>query len=295
MAIAELLGRCSFPDGYLHLGVSGGADSVAMAVLARSAGRAFTIWHVDHGIRPSSAADAAFVRDLATEWGVPFEYRRLDLDPSANFEATARRLRYDVLPVDVCVAHTANDRAETVLLNLFRGAGLTGTAARMDRAHRPILSLTRADTVAVCAEAGVVPRHDPTNGDMAMTRNAVRHRLLSEIAEVFEVDPIPLLNRHADLVADALALIETAAAELDPTDVHALRSAPRAVASEALRAWIQQESGDPYRVDTATIERVWQVVEGERRAAETVGGHRVTRSKGRLSFSVTSDHGQART
>ena len=171
MAIAELLGRCSFPDGHLHLGVSGGADSVAMAVLARSAGRSFTIWHVDHGVRPSSADDAAFVRDLAAAWGVPFEYRRLDLDPSANFEATARRLRYDALPDDVCVAHTANDRAETVLLNLFRGAGLTGTAARMGRAHRPIVHLTRADTVAVCAEAGVVPRYDPTNDDMAMTRN----------------------------------------------------------------------------------------------------------------------------
>ena len=77
-----------------------------------------------------------------------------------------------------------------------------------------------------------MPRYDPTNDDMAMTRNAVRHRLLTEIAEVFEADPVPLLNRHADLVADALALIETAAAELDPTDVHALRSAPRAVASE---------------------------------------------------------------
>ena len=175
MVIAELLGRCSFPDGHLHLGVSGGADSAAMAVLARSAGRSFTIWHVDHGVRPSSADDAAFVRDLATAWGVPFEYRRLDLDPSANFEATARRLRYEALPDDVCVAHTANDRAETVLLNLFRGAGLTGTAARMGRVYRPILSLSRADTVAVCAEAGVVPRHDPTNDDMAMTRNAVRH------------------------------------------------------------------------------------------------------------------------
>ena len=58
MAIAELLGRCSFPDGHLHLGVSGGADSAAMAVLARSAGRSFTIWHVDHGVRPSSADDA---------------------------------------------------------------------------------------------------------------------------------------------------------------------------------------------------------------------------------------------
>ncbi|MEO0494358.1 MAG: tRNA lysidine(34) synthetase TilS [Actinomycetota bacterium] len=295
MAIAELLDRCSFPDGHLHLGVSGGADSVAMAVLARAGGRSFTIWHVDHGIRPSSADDAARVRDLAVRWQVPFELRTLQLESEANVEAVARSERYAALPADVCVAHTADDRAETVVLNLFRGAGLAGTAARMRRFHRPLLALRRADTVAVCAEAGIVPCDDPTNADTALTRNAVRHRLLPEIAAVFSADPVPLLNRHAELIADALALVEAAAAELDPTDVHELRQAPRAVASEALRAWIKRRSGDPYPVDSATIERVWQVVEGERRAAETVGGHRVARSKGRLSFSVASTHGQART
>ena len=57
MVIAELLGRCSFPDGHLHLGVSGGADSVAMAVLARSAGRSVTIWPVDHGVQHLSEID----------------------------------------------------------------------------------------------------------------------------------------------------------------------------------------------------------------------------------------------
>ena len=80
MATADLLDRCAFPEGELHLGVSGGADSVAMAVLARATGRPFTIWHVNHGVRPAADADAAFVETLATEWGVPFELRCLDLD-----------------------------------------------------------------------------------------------------------------------------------------------------------------------------------------------------------------------
>ena len=157
MATADLLDRCAFPDGDLHLGVSGGTDSVAMAVLARAAGRPFTIWHVHHGVRPGADADAAFVEGLAAEWGVPFELRCLDLDPAPNFEARARTARYEVMPDGVCVAHTADDRAETVLLNLFRGAGLAGTAARMRSAHRPILALSRTDTVAVCDEAGITP------------------------------------------------------------------------------------------------------------------------------------------
>ena len=295
MTVGELLDRCSFPDGHLHLGVSGGTDSVAMAVLARATGRPMTIWHVHHGVRAAADHDAAFVEALAQSWGVPFELRRLDMAPTPNFEAVARARRYAALPPDVCVAHTANDRAETVLLNLFRGAGLAGTAARMTHAHRPILALTRRDTVAVCDEAGLTPCEDETNEDVRNHRAAVRFTLLPEIARSLGRDPVPILNRHADLVADALELVEAAAAQLDPTDVAALRAAPRAVATEALRSWIQAESGDEYPVDVATIERVLEVVDGRHRAAETLGGHRVARSKGRLSFSVASDDGRAPT
>jgi tRNA(Ile)-lysidine synthase len=295
MATADLLDRCAFPDGELHLGVSGGTDSVAMALLARAAERPFTIWHVHHGVRLGADADAAFVEALAADWGVPFELRQLQLDPAPNFEARARTARYDAMPDGVCVAHTANDRAETVLLNLFRGAGLAGTAAQMRSAHRPILALTRVDTVAVCDDAGITPCEDETNEDTRNHRAAVRHRVLPEIARSLGRDPIPILNRHADLIADALELVEASAAELDPTDVEALRAAPRAVASEALRSWIRASANEPYPVDGATIDRVLEVVYGNHRAAETVGGHRVARSQGRLSISVASPDGQADT
>ena len=285
MSIAALLERCRFPDRHLHLGVSGGTDSVAMAVLARATGQPMTIWHVHHGVRDAADDDAAFVERLAGEWGVPFELRHLDMEPTTNFEAVARAQRYAALPYDVCVAHTADDRAETVLLNLLRGAGLAGTAARMANVLRPILSLTRRDTVAVCRAAGITPCEDETNDDVSRHRAAVRHRLLPEMTASLGRDVVPILNRHADLVADALVVVEAAAAALDPTDVRALRAAPRAVASEALRAWIQAESGDAYVVDLATIERVLDVVDGRHRAAETLGGHRVARREGRLSFS----------
>ena len=295
--ILELLDDCDFPDGHLHLGVSGGADSVAMAVLARAAGREFTVWHVDHGHRPTSGDDAAFVAGLAEGWGVPFELRELHLTPPVpNFEAVARARRYEVLPDDVCVAHTATDRAETVLMNLFRGSGLAGVAARMQNVHRPVLALSRWDTSGVCDEAGITPVYDESNDDEVRTYRArIRNSVYPAIARSTSGDLTTLLNRHADLLGDAYEVIAAAAAELDPTDVAALRAAPRAVATEALRAWIQRESDDPYPVDFASIDRVLDVVDGHRRAAETLGGHRVARRQGRLSFSVASTHGQART
>ena len=283
MDTAELLARCDFgEDDELALGVSGGADSTAMALLAAEAGRSFTIWHVHHGIRDGSDAEAELVEKLAASLGAPFELRRLELTDGPDLEATAREARYAALPPDVCVAHTADDRAETVLLNLLRGAGLAGVAAPFSRVRRPILGLRRAETRALCESAGVSVVDDPMNQDLRFARVVVRKQLLPLAAEALGRDPVPLLNRHADLVADALVVIQDAAAALDPTDTAVLRAAPRAVASEALRQWLMTQTGTPTAVDAASINRVMDVVDGTARATEVEGGFRVARSAGRL-------------
>ena len=283
MDTAELLARCDFgEDDELALGVSGGADSTAMALLAAEAGRSFTIWHVHHGIRDASDAEAEVVEKFAASLGVPFELQRLDLTDGPDLEATAREARYAALPPDVCVAHTADDRAETVLLNLLRGAGLAGVAAPFSRVRRPILGLRRAETRALCESAGVSVVDDPMNDDPRFARVVVRKQLLPVAAEALGRDPVPLLNRHADLVADALVVIQDAAAALDPTDTAELRVAPRAVASEALRQWLMSETGTPTAVDAASIDRVMEVVDGTARATEVEGGFRVARTAGRL-------------
>ena len=283
MDTAELLARCDFgEDDELALGVSGGADSTAMALLAAEAGRSFTIWHVHHGIRDASDAEAELVEKLALSLGAPFELRRLELTDGPDLEATAREARYGVLPADVCVAHTADDRAETVLLNLLRGAGLAGVAAPFSRVRRPILGLRRAETRALCESAGVSVVDDPMNDDPRFARVVVRKQLLPVAVEALGRDPVPLLNRHADLVADALVVIQDAAAALDPTDTAALRAAPRAVASEALRQWLMTQTGTPTAVDAASINRVMDVVDGTARATEVEGGFRVARTAGRL-------------
>ncbi|MEM7141298.1 MAG: tRNA lysidine(34) synthetase TilS [Actinomycetota bacterium] len=278
----DLLDRCDFPAGHLDLAVSGGADSVAMALLARTADRSFTIWHVHHGLT-SAADDAAdAVAKLAADLGVGCEVRRVTIDAGSDLEARAREARYAVLPENVCVAHTADDRAETVLLNLFRGAGLAGVAARMDRVHRPLLSLRRRETEQVCAVHGYVPVADPMNDDPSYRRVAVRRFVVPAAADAFGRDVVPLLNRHADLVRDALAVIEAAAAEIDSTDVRALRTAPRAVATTALRTWIAAEVGTAAGLDLAALDRAMAVVDGTHKATELPGGHRLARTEGVL-------------
>lgn len=281
---AALLDRCDFPDGLIALGVSGGADSTAMALLARAAGRDFTIWHVDHGLRLTSPMDAAMVDALASRFGVAFELRRVAVEPGANMEARARAARYESLPDDICVGHTADDRAETVLFNLLRGAGPAGVAAPMARVTRPILRLRRTETEAICADAGITPVVDEHNADPNFTRVRVRTELLPLIADLFDRDPVPLLNRHADLVGDALEVIQERANQLDPTDAGALAAAPRAVASEALRTWLRGELPDSTSPDAASIDRVLRVADGTHVATEIEGGHRVSRSGGRLSL-----------
>ena len=246
-----------------------------------AAGVEVEIWHVDHGLR-ADADDAEVVGELADGLGVPFVLAPLEIEPGPDLEARAREARYAALPADVCVAHTADDRAETVLLNLLRGAGPAGAAAPLDRVRRPILSLRRHETRTVCEAAGIDTVDDPMNHDEAFRRVAVRERLLPLLADVAGRDPVPLLVRHADLVGDMLSVVRELAAVVDPTDAADVRGAPRAVASEAIRDWLAVETGSALPVDAASVERVLAVARLDAVATEVTGGHRVARTGGVL-------------
>ena len=131
-----------------------------------------------------------------------------------------RRARYDVLPEGVLTGHTADDQAETVLLNLLRGAGADGLAGM--RAHgrisRPLLGLRRHETRRLCDELSLPTFEDPSNTDLAFRRNRVRHGLLPLMAELSGRDPVPVLARQARLLADDVALLDELAAGIDPSD-----------------------------------------------------------------------------
>ena len=281
-SIDSLLDRCTFPapGTAVACGLSGGPDSAALIALAIAAGLEVTAWHVDHGLRPSARTDAEAARAIANHFEADFELRRVRVDPGPNLEARARTARYAALPDDVLVGHTADDRAETVLFNIGRGAGLAGASAPHAGVGRPLLGLRRFETHALCDQLGLATVHDPMNDDPAFARVAIRNKVMPALAGALGRDPVPLLNRHADLASQALEVIAELAAGLDPTSTAALTAAPRAVAAEALRSWIAEAVGSP--PTAAAIDRVLDVAAGRGIATEITGGHRVARTAGRL-------------
>ena len=287
----DLLARCTFPlqGTAVDCAVSGGPDSLALLVLAVDAGCVVTAWHVDHGLRPGSAAEADGVARAATQMGAGFESVRANVAPGPNLEARARAARYASLPPDALTGHTADDLAETVLLNVLRGAAIDGLAAIRPGARRPLLALRRAETAAVCAEAGLVPLQDPSNDDPAIRRNRVRHELLPLLADIGQRDVVPVLARQAALLAGDAALLDALALDIDPCDGRALAAAPQPLARRAIRRWLRETADDErHPPDAATVERVLAVARGDAVAAEVGGGRRVARTNGRLRLEAPS-------
>ena len=235
--------------------------------------------HVDHGLRPGSAEDSVFVADVAEKWGASFQAVRVQVPPGPNLEARARAARYEALPSNVLTGHTADDQAETVLLNLLRGAGIDGLAA-MRRDRRPLLSLRRADTHELCAQLGLEPIDDETNTDRRFRRNRIRHDLLPVLDAIAERDIADILSRQADLLRDDADFLDKLAREIDPTDARVLASTPIALGRRAVRLWL----GGEHPPDAATVDRVLGVARGDAVATEIGKGRRVVRHQQRLAI-----------
>lgn len=281
---AELLERTTFPSRGtgIDCAVSGGPDSLALLVLAISAGCEVTAYHVDHGTRPGSDREADVVAEVAAAMGARFVSLRVSCPSGPNFEARARQARSTVLPAGAATGHTADDQAETILLNLLRGAGLDGLVGMLPGPKHPILGVRRGETERLVASLSLPVVRDPTNFDRRFRRNRVRHELLPLAAEISGRDLVPLLCRQATLLADDAALLSSMAAHIDPTSVHDLATAPRPLARRALRSWLRTMLPGGQPPDAAALERLFEVVWGRHVAAEVVGGTRIRRSKGRL-------------
>ena len=260
--------------------VSGGADSLALLVLARAAGLAVTAVHVDHGLRPGSAGEARVVAAAAARFGAGFRAERVTVAPGGDLEQRARDARRAVLGPAAMTGHTADDQAETVLINLLRGAGPAGLAAMRPGPTHPILDLRRSETAALCRALDLRPVEDPSNDDPRFVRNRVRHELLPLMADIGDRDPVPLLVRTAARAREVSDDLDGLAASVDPTDTATLRRQPPSVAAAALRRWLADERGHP--PSAAELARVLAVVRHEAVACELSGRRRVARSGGRL-------------
>ncbi len=226
--------RMFAPGSRALVAVSGGPDSVALLhVLHELAGTleiGLGVAHLNHGIRGASAdRDEEFVRQLARRLGLPLHLARRDVPRRAetarmSIEEAARAERYALLTetansegyARIATGHTADDQAETVLLALLRGSGITGLGGMppvLGQVARPLIESTRADVLAYLAGRGADYCHDETNDDLTYTRNRVRHMLLPMLEREFNPNIRATLARNALLVQEEDAWLHSLAAE----------------------------------------------------------------------------------
>ncbi|HTY54834.1 MAG TPA: tRNA lysidine(34) synthetase TilS [Candidatus Binataceae bacterium] len=283
--IACALSRIALrPDDLILLGLSGGIDSVALLHalldLRERFGFQLACAHLNHRLRGAeSDRDEAFVRELCARLGVHLTVGVASgLDPAmANLEERARDARYDFLrnvsesigSAYIALAHHGDDQAETVLLRLLRGTGVTGLCAMAPvgpagarRLIRPMLGLRREQISAYVDACVVTFVSDSSNNSSAMLRNRVRHELMPLLERDYApglggrlVELAGEMNEVADLL-DGLARRElesrlSAACELDLSRFSELHPA---LQRALLRSYIAEVKGDLRRIGRAHVE-----------------------------------------
>ena len=306
-AVRECLSSCSAGDTVL-VAVSGGADSLALAaaLVPETKNALFNLIGVtiDHQLQKGSGEQAAKVQAQLYELGISqTEVIKVDVEIVDGLEASARRARYAALD-DVAqkhhakiifLGHTLNDQAESVLLGLARGSGarsLSGMARCNGKYCRPLLEITRSETLAACAENNLTPWVDPHNSDSQFARVRVRTDALPTLEKSIGPGITEALARSADLLRDdADALDDWAnqvAVDLDLADleISQLVELPKAIRTRLLRKAIYA-AGAPIGSITAdhvaSVEAFVTSWHGQG-ACSLPGGVKVSRISGRLSL-----------
>ena len=305
------------PGQRVLVGVSGGPDSMVCLAVLRALGYEVGAIHANYGLRPGAEDDEALVRRYCEEHGVPLEVVKLDASQRADehhesLQEAARRLRYDAFAraareenrSAVAVGHHRDDQAETLLLNLFRGAGPEGLAgmpparpleaAPNVRLVRPLLSLPRSAIEDFAATHDIPWRHDPSNEDASYDRAALRTEVLPQIEERFPgasentARAAALMREYVNATVTP-ALNERMEACFRPTShggwvgLDALRAEPpvwqRRILLEALTRTL------PKAPEThAVAEELAALLEAQPGAKVEVGGGTVWRERDRLRF-----------
>lgn len=237
------------PGQHLLVAVSGGPDSMALLSLLHrlvpSWRLALTVVHCNYGLRGAeSDGDESFVRDFCRERHLSLVIHRpllVKRRQRSSLQAMAREARYafmrqlahEVEADRIVVGHTANDQAETVLMWMLRGAGMTGLAGmpyvREDRVIRPLLASTREEVLVYLDQEGVSYRRDSSNEKPLYHRNRIRQELLPVVTKLAPA-AVRLLQRQADVLREDERYLEQ-------------------VTSELVRRLVSQEPGGAQRVE----------------------------------------------
>lgn len=269
--------RLALPDGPLAVALSGGADSAALAFLCVEAGRRPRALHVNHGLPDSDLMETAAV-SIAETLGLELEVVTVSVPEGASPEGQARRVRYEAfadasVPGEALLtAHTLDDNAETILLNLIRGTGSRGLSGIPYRqsfgVYRPALDLSRSEAREIATLAGLAFIDDPMNHDQTLSRSWLRTVVMPTLREL---NPrlSESLRRAGDHVAkDAAHLDQLARTEApnlgEGTAKHpraCLLTAPEAVADRVIMLMLEHVMGEQ-SVSSERMERTWGVVRG---------------------------------
>jgi tRNA(Ile)-lysidine synthetase-like protein len=248
------------PGRYV-VAVSGGVDSVVLLdALVQQPGLELVVAHFDHGIRPDSALDAAFVSELAARYGLPFVTERVELGAGAS-ENAAREARYAFLrhvqqaqgARAIITAHHQDDVLETAIFNLLRGTGRKGLSSLRSTPEivRPLLDTPKAALKAHAVQQKLSWREDSTNHDDRYTRNYIRHRLLVRFDADARQRLLALIKRQQVINDELDELLAVHTTELDR---RWFASLPYATAKEVMAAWLR--SNGPANFDHRTIDRL---------------------------------------
>jgi tRNA(Ile)-lysidine synthase len=269
--------------------VSGGADSVCLlhvlAEVAPQMGLHLEVAHVNHQLRGAeSDADEQFVRQLADQHALPFHASRADISKLDNLEQGARRARLEFfqalvrsdLNARIATGHTRDDQAETVMLRILRGSGLSGLAGihpvTESQLIRPLLDISRAEIVEFLRGRGVAWREDSSNRNMQFARNRVRHELLPQLKAEWNPQLAETLAQLADLsweeerwwqgtASPVAAIPQACVAGGVEMDVRALAQLPRAIARRVIRRAIVAAKSDLRGIEFDHVERVLELAQ----------------------------------
>lgn len=287
-AVAGALERARIPSGAkILVGLSGGADSVALTHLLLELRERFEVQvaagHLNHRIRGAeSDRDEGFVREMCARLATQLVVERAEgLEAgSANLEERAREERYsflnraadDVGADSIALAHHGDDQAETVLMRMFRGAGIAGLSAMAERGPgrllRPMLALSREEILAYLAERGIEFVEDSSNRSSAILRNRIRHELIPMLEREYapgvgrRLSEVAAEMRSVDDFMAAAGSIELGAMRCDDGAVDVTRFASLAPALQmtVLRLYLNERMVSLRRITRAHLEAIRRLV-----------------------------------
>ena len=262
------------------VGVSGGADSVSLVLVLKELGYEPGIAHLNHGLRGlESDGDESFVSELASKLGLPFYSQRISIRAEhGNLEAAGRAARKEFFRsvcasqgfTKIAVAHTRDDRVETCLLHLLRGAGLEGMASMAPvsgNTIRPLIETSHDEVRHFLLSSRQPWRTDASNLDFSFSRNRLRHELIPILEGLFNPKLRETLSRTVDLLhyedawmqeltSNWVAQHAVHSSGTVSVDAEAMRDAPVALARRAIRTMLRQAGSDLFDITFDRIEAV---------------------------------------